>query len=207
MKKHIIQFFNDLKPIYNNNATNYKNIDINDWSKFFNEFNNKYQKYNDNEIITESFTTTSYRYHEQGLEFGFYKNFIFKIAIPYASKIIFYKIKNKNILFFIPRVDFFAVKNIVFWKAKTKKEKIYNRNIYQQQKWREKIILTYRHCLITNLKCTDVLEAAHIKPFCKCNEQEQFNINNGVLLTSTFHKFFDQGLIFFAEKQVDYYFQ
>ena len=58
----------------------------------------------------------------------------------------------------------------------------------------------YRHCLITNLKCTDVLEAAHIKPFCKCDEQEQFNVNNGVLLTSTFHKFFDQGLISFCWK-------
>ena len=63
-----------------------------------------------------------------------------------------------------------------------------------QQTFREKIIDRYKKCIITDAPAI-MCEAAHIKPFCECNNDEQYDIDNGILLRADIHKLFDLKLI------------
>lgn len=199
-KKHILQFINNLKPIYINFVSNYKKITINNWVTVLNKFNENYKNFKDDDLIEENFTTATYRYHEQGLEFDLYKNIIFKIAIPYTCKITFYKINGSNYIFIIPTVDFGLLQTSYFEKIKAKKDSESIQQRKGQNIWREELLSRDKSCVITKLEQECVLEAAHIKPFIQCEDKEKFNTNNGVLLSATLHKFFDAGLISFSEK-------
>ena len=69
-----------------------------------------------------------------------------------------------------------------------------SRNSYKQHKFREAIIERDKKCIITGngeLMC----QAAHIKPYCLCEDNEKFDPNNGILLDSSYHKLFDNNLI------------
>lgn len=198
-KKHILQFINNLKPIYINDINNYKKITIKNWEDILNKFIENYKNFENDDLIKEDFTTATYRYHEQGLEFNLYKNIIFKIAIPYACKITFYKIKDNNYVFMIPTVDFELLQTSYFEKIKSKKDKKSIQQRKGQNNWREKLLSRDKVCIITKLEQERVLEAAHIKPFIHCKDKEKFNTNNGLLLSATLHKFFDAGFISFSE--------
>jgi len=55
-------------------------------------------------------------------------------------------------------------------------------------------------CLITNVTEDRILEACHIKPFSKCeSEEEQYDVANGIVLTPTYHVLFDLGFISFKD--------
>lgn len=63
-----------------------------------------------------------------------------------------------------------------------------------QETFRKQLVEKYKRCLITGdgeLMC----EACHIKPFAICSEDEQYDINNGLLLNASFHKLFDNFMI------------
>ena len=198
-KKHLLQFINNLKQIYINDINNYKKISIKNWEIILNKFKENYKIFKDDDLIEENFTTATYRYHEQGLEFNLYKDIIFKIAIPYTCKITFYKIKGNNYIFMIPTVDFELLQTSYFEKIKAKKNKKSIQQRKRQRDWREKLLSRDKACIITKLKQESVLEAAHIKPCIQCNNKEKFNKNNGLLLSATLHKFFDAGFISFNE--------
>lgn len=198
-KKHIIQFINNLKPIYLNNSSDYKNISVKKWSNMLDNFLKNYQKFQDDDLIEENFTTTAFRFHEQALEFDLYKNIIFKVAIPYACKITFYKIEQNNYILIIPTVDFDLLQTSYFEKIKVKKDKKFSQQRKGQNIWRDELLTRDKKCVISELEQECVLEAAHIKPFIQCNDREKFNKNNGILLSATLHKFFDAGLITFSE--------
>ena len=53
-------------------------------------------------------------------------------------------------------------------------------------------------CLITG--ATDILEAAHIKPWSLSSDEEKIDGFNGILLTPNCHKLFDKGLITFNQE-------
>ena len=61
-----------------------------------------------------------------------------------------------------------------------------------QQEFRQKLLETYKKCLVTGCDAVDVLEAAHIKPFA---EDGTFDLSNGLLLRADIHTLFDLGLI------------
>jgi hypothetical protein len=157
-----------------------------------------YSRYNDNDLITETLTTASYRYHEQGLEYQLYREILFKISIPYACKLVFYKIKEQGKILVIPKVDFALLQQSYFIKLANKSKK--NASIairkYQSQ-YRDRIIARDKMCIITSIETLQVCEASHLKPYCRCTEKEQSNPINGILLSATFHKFLDEGLISF----------
>lgn len=63
----------------------------------------------------------------------------------------------------------------------------------RKPKFRKEIVKRDRKCIISGagkLSC----EAAHIKPFNNCNEEEKYDIDNGILLESGIHKLFDKYL-------------
>ena len=56
-----------------------------------------------------------------------------------------------------------------------------------QKEFRLKIIKKYKRCIITQ-DFADICEACHIVPY---NECKSYNIDNGLLLTASLHKLFD----------------
>jgi len=60
----------------------------------------------------------------------------------------------------------------------------------QQDNFRKMLIDRYEQCIITGhgeLVC----EACHIKSYILSNDDEKYDINNGLLLDSSYHKLFD----------------
>jgi hypothetical protein len=68
------------------------------------------------------------------------------------------------------------------------------RNPELQNIFRKAIINRYKKCIISDMD-EIVCEAAHIKSFTECNDEEKFNFNNGILLNSILHKLFDNYFI------------
>lgn len=56
-----------------------------------------------------------------------------------------------------------------------------------QEEFRSKLIQRYKRCIVTQ-DCADICEACHIVPYSIC---KSYDINNGLLLTASLHKLFD----------------
>lgn len=52
-------------------------------------------------------------------------------------------------------------------------------------------------CIITGITQKKLLIASHVKPWASSNNYERLSVNNGLLLTPTYDKLFDSGLISF----------
>ncbi|MBR5089761.1 MAG: HNH endonuclease [Ruminiclostridium sp.] len=64
--------------------------------------------------------------------------------------------------------------------------------------FRDKLIKKYSgKCLITGLTINKCLIASHIKPWAVCNNDERLSEENGLLLSATYDRLFDSGLISF----------
>ena len=68
----------------------------------------------------------------------------------------------------------------------------------QQGEFRKNLLLYWEGCSITECKNNALLIASHIKPYSESNDDEKYDINNGLLLTPTFDKLFDRYLISFT---------
>ena len=65
------------------------------------------------------------------------------------------------------------------------------RNRYLQRIYREKLIERFERCPISNTHYK-LCEACHILPYSESKKKEKFDVNNGILLSSTIHKAFDR---------------
>ena len=66
--------------------------------------------------------------------------------------------------------------------------------------FRKELIKKYNSsCVITGINEKKLLIASHIKPWAVCTNAERLNVENGLLLSPTFDKLFDCGLISFAD--------
>lgn len=65
-----------------------------------------------------------------------------------------------------------------------------------QNKFREDLIGVYLgRCAITGCRVKEVLEAAHVKPYCSISKQKENCSGNGILLRADIHTLFDLNLI------------
>ncbi|NUJ97968.1 HNH endonuclease [Candidatus Gracilibacteria bacterium] len=78
----------------------------------------------------------------------------------------------------------------------TSKEILINIRIGQAE-FRKKLVLSLKKCPITGINDTRILNASHIKPWVMSDNKERLDINNGFLLSPTFDKLFDKGIITF----------
>ncbi|AKJ53986.1 hypothetical protein CD56_06560 [Campylobacter lari] len=76
----------------------------------------------------------------------------------------------------------------------TYKQTLYKYSLYEES--RE--IFSDVYCYVEKLKYP-VLIASHIKPYRYCNDSEQFDKNNGLLLSKSLDQLFDQGWISFED--------
>lgn len=66
--------------------------------------------------------------------------------------------------------------------------------------FREKLKEKYNNrCIITDINISQVLIASHIKPWAVSNNEERLSVDNGLLLSATFDRLFDSGLISFKK--------
>lgn len=76
-----------------------------------------------------------------------------------------------------------------------------SRDPEKQREFRDRLLDDIGECIVTSVRSTAVLEAAHIKPWSICCREgdlfNMFNQNNGMLLRSDLHKLYDRGLITF----------
>lgn len=200
-KKHVIQFFENIKVIYEKHADDYANINVEHWSKYLNKFLELYKDYDDNDLIVEELTTTTYRYHEQALVFDLYQNILFHVAIPYACRLTFYKVIDKARLLVIPSVDFALLETSYFVKLskfKDKEHKSLEARVRKfQARYRSQLLTRDGKCILSNVETESTLEGAHLKPYSVSNQREQSDSMNGILLTATFHRFLENGMISF----------
>ncbi|MDB5135688.1 MAG: endonuclease family protein [Mucilaginibacter sp.] len=80
----------------------------------------------------------------------------------------------------------------------TKKEVIISARI-GQGKFREKLLEQMFSCPITDVSDERLLMASHIKPWVQSNDKEKIDPYNGLILTPTYDKMFDQGFISFED--------
>ncbi|MQW93412.1 hypothetical protein GFH30_12665 [Acinetobacter wanghuae] len=66
-----------------------------------------------------------------------------------------------------------------------------------QNKFRKSLFELNPSCVVSGFNNSKFLIASHIKPWSLSNEEERIDPYNGVLLTPTFDRLFDQGFISF----------
>lgn len=78
----------------------------------------------------------------------------------------------------------------------TERQAIVKSRIGQGQ-FRENLLLKYKKCVITGIDIPQVLVASHIKPWAACENKARLDVNNGLILSATYDRLFDSGLISF----------
>lgn len=82
---------------------------------------------------------------------------------------------------------------------RTEKEAIIKARIGQGE-FRAKLLRKYNSsCIITNIKVPSVLIASHIKPWSVSSNSERLSSENGFILSATYDRLFDGGLISFCD--------
>jgi len=64
---------------------------------------------------------------------------------------------------------------------------------FGQEEFRKKIIDRDKQCIVTNSH-SNMCEACHIIPYCDCDDNNKYDVNNGILLEAGLHKLFDKYL-------------
>ena len=75
----------------------------------------------------------------------------------------------------------------------------YKQRLYKYDLYRESLEKNNKiSCFLEDISYP-VLIASHIKPYSKCNEEEQFDVDNGLLLSKNIDYLFDKGWISFED--------
>lgn len=138
-----------------------------------------------------------------------------KIMLPTISYVTILKLKDKEgSTFFLlrPTLNYFYNKNYHPAKIREEEKKIERdshisenekRQLVQarvgQGEYRRKLLEEKSECLITKVSDERILIASHIKPWSVSDEHEKTDHYNGLALTPTYDKMFDQGFISFSD--------
>lgn len=180
----------------------------------------------ENKTLVSSLDSIEYFYIEESSAGGddrFYlsnpKEKVYKIfrtiALPEITYLSILKLinpkDNKCYFYFRPFLDYFydkrnslerikiATNEIVQERGVSKEDKnTLNKARVGQGKYRQDILEEFpAGCIITNINDERLLIASHIKPWIDSNDEEKISRYNGLLLSPTFDRLFDQGFITF----------
>ena len=210
-KKNLIEFIDDLKPEYEN-----PNLPYDRKSELPNLFTRRKEKLNDlNNIINFKMT---YQSHLQGTRVYLNSDdenyqLLREIPLPRLCYLIFVKYKKDNKYLFKIRLftnyreisetnehPHFLEKQVRSIPAGDKIQTVRVRR--GQPEFREALLRSIPFCPVTTVTDERLLEACHIKPRRKCNSEEQGDAKNGLMLTPTIHRLFDDGFITFEKKKI-----
>jgi len=68
-----------------------------------------------------------------------------------------------------------------------------------QGDFRDGLLKAWGRCAISGINNPSLLQACHIKDWAKADDTEKLDAENGLILSHTLHKAFDEGLICFSE--------
>jgi len=175
---------------------NYKEPNLELIAEKINKFQEKYDEASD--LVEQEYYFTEYSKDRYSLNVDIFKEIVFYVAIPFETFIDILK-DNQNNLYISFGIDFSLIKNSLLAKIKQKllSDKNYKKARKGQSKLREKLVVKYQKCQITELKHPELLIASHVKPHSLSNEEEKYDLNNALLLSATFDKLLDLGLMTF----------
>ena len=132
-------------------------------------------------------------------------DYVRDIALPRVTKLNFVKIRDistKKLYIYIKPT--FYIDNKITIENDIKQEKPFNKaksDIIPRKKqaqYRNKLLEIMPSCIITSVSDDRILDACHIKPFRNCeNDEERYDVHNGIIMTPTYHRLFDMGFFTF----------
>ncbi len=138
-----------------------------------------------------------------------------KIMLPVISYVSILKLKDnagKTLFLFRPTLNYFFNKNYHPAKIREEEEKIEADTAIPEPKrlqlvearvgqgdYRKRLLEEKSECLISKVNDERLLIASHIKPWSVSNKIEKIDHYNGLALTPTYDRMFDQGFISFHD--------
>ncbi len=141
-----------------------------------------------------------------------FREYFRKISLPVITYFSILKVRDKDkddneSFYFRPSLDYFY--NPYYHPAiiKQEEEEIADKEIADEEKtelyksrkgqgkFRQKLLPESSECIITRVNDERVLIASHIKPWSVSDNRERLDHYNGLALTPTYDRLFDQGII------------
>lgn len=207
LKKDLQRYMIQVEEEYLNPTQNYK-----EEISIFYEENVDYIDSIDKEVIELHFTKkydSQRRYYlnfaRDGLS-GKNWNYFRNVALPRVTKLNFVKVKNikDNALyiyikpsFFVDQIEKEEARFIEKLVTGNKNDVLNYRK--KQTQYRRELLELMPACIITKVAEDRILEACHIMPYSLSSDEEKYDVNNGLVMTPTYHKLFDMGFISFND--------
>ena len=210
LKKDLADYLNDAKFEYEEQEQKYRADISADWQKYYTELGTLSE--------SEYFTFESaigdkdnFRYYIRSQD-AIFRNYFRSIMLPIISRVSILKLRDSgdNILFlFRPSLDYSF--NPYYHPAKQEQvaEAIEKSPLRPEKKlqlvearigqgtYRTSLLEESAECVITRVSDERVLIASHIKPWSVSSNAEKIDHQNGLILTPTYDRLFDQGFITF----------
>lgn len=212
LKEDFEYYLNDAKFEYEQQEQNYQSDISSNWQEYYSSLKN---------ISNREFFTFKRAVGEQDVARYYVRSYdkIFRdyfrsIMLPIISYVSILKLRNNkgNIIFlFRPSLSYSF--NPYYHPAKERQieEAIEQKKMPAREKeqlvkarigqgaYRQKLLEESSECIITRVNDERILMASHIKPWSVSDDIEKIDHNNGLVLTPTYDKLFDQGFISFED--------
>jgi len=212
LKKDFEDYLTDAKFEYEQQEQNYQRDISGDWQKYDTELH----KISEREYFTIESAVgeqDTARYYIRSYD-PIFRNYFRSIMLPVISYVSILKLKDeKGRYSFLFRPSLSYSFNPYYHPAKERQvtQAIEEKEISQTQKeqlvrarigqgaYRQKLLEESSECVITKVNDERILMASHIKPWSVSTDEEKIDHNNGLVLTPTYDKLFDQGFISFED--------
>ena len=210
MKKDFEDYLNDAKFEYEQQEQKYQEDISANWQKYYSDLKN---------ISNREFFTIEHALGKQDTSRYYIRSFddIFReyfrsVMLPIISCISVLKLKDVNgKTFFLFRPSLNYSFNPYYHPAKEREveKEIKQKDISPKRKqylvdarngqgeYRKNLLDESSECIITKVNDERILIASHIKPWSVSSDIEKIDHNNGLVLTPTYDRIFDQGFITF----------
>ncbi len=211
LKKDFEIYLNDAKFEYEQQEQGYQKDISESWQKYYMELRNKNNReyFKIESAVGEKDISRYYIRSYDEIFRGYFRS----IMLPIISYVSILKLKDDFGKYsFLFRLSLSYSYNPYYHPAKEKeeekaikesselpqleKEQLIKARIGQGA-YRQKLLEESCECIITRVNDERVLIASHIKPWTVSDDNEKIDHNNGLVLTPTYDKLFDQGFISF----------
>lgn len=211
LKKDFEDYLEDAKFEYEQQEQKYRKDISENWDKYHQKLNDisDLELFKIERAVPQD-TSRFYIQSERDNIFDYFRD----IVLPIISYVSILKLKDEDgKIFFLFRPALSYSFNPYHHPAQVEKieREIEKKKLPKQEKeqlvkarigqgaYREKLLLESSECIITRVNDERILIASHIKPWSVSTDEEKIDPNNGLILTPTYDKLFDQGFITFQD--------
>ena len=212
LKRDFKDYLNDAKFEYEQQEQKYQEDISGDWDGYHSQLHNLSNRefFTLERAVGDQDTA---RYYVRSYD-DIFREYFRSIMLPVISYVSILKIKNTDgEIFFLFRPSLSYSFNPYYHPAKERQveEAIEQKRLPEREKeqlvkarigqgaYRQKLLEESSECIITRVNDERILMASHIKPWSVSNDTEKIDHNNGLVLTPTYDKLFDQGFITFED--------